>query len=250
MTAVQQPVRVRLDCNGAVRGSRLGPPALERGTQRATLRRAHKVPVLRGACCYRTVAYEAACVLAGSLPIHLRVKERIWWYRDTRRIGGDGSQSSEDSSAKARGRLKEEMATLWQVEWEKFNEANWTRRLIPDVREWLKGKCKRTMDHHLALLLTGHGVFNEYRVRIGKAEDAACWGCGFATENAEHVLLACPRWNDERATLEEAMGARVAVHDAMKRTCKSTETWTALKRFARVTMDQTIQRKNEVRRRR
>lgn len=140
------------------------------------------------------------------------------------------------------------MITLWQAEWEKFNEANWTRRLIPNVREWLQGKEKRTMDHHLAQLLTGHGVFNEYRARIGKTEHTACWDCEYEADNAEHVLLACPRWDEERTLLEEALGARIAVHDIMKLACKKAEAWLALKRFARVTMGHRIQKENEVQR--
>lgn len=223
-----------------------GGPVLERGTLRLALRRAHKVPVLRVACCYRTTAYEAACVLGGTLPVHLRIKERIRWYKNLRQTRGEDPLRTRESRDKARKKLREDIVALWQAEWDNFNESNWTRRLIPDLREWLKGSGKVKMDYHLAQLLTGHGVFNQYRVRIGKTEDPACWDCGFAVDNAEHVLLACPRWSKERETLEEALGARVAIHDIVGRACKSTDSWTALRGFARTIMDNRIQKENEI----
>jgi hypothetical protein len=37
---------------------------------------------------------------------------------------------------------------------------------------------------------------------------SACCRCGGADETVEHVLLACPRWTDERKTLRESVGDR------------------------------------------
>ena len=42
-------------------------------------------------------------------------------------------------------------------------------------------------------MLTGHGIFNNYRVRINKETDDKCWDCDASPVDAEHVLLRCPR---------------------------------------------------------
>ena len=42
-------------------------------------------------------------------------------------------------------------------------------------------------------MLTGHGIFNNYRVRINKETDDKCWDCDASPVDAKHVLLRCPR---------------------------------------------------------
>lgn len=202
-----------------------GTPVLERANLRMILRRAHKVPVLRVACCYRTVAYEAACVLAGTPPNHLQIKDRLRWFRASREFRGLGPQSAVGGRSAARKVIKEQIASLWNEEWAHFDPSNWTRRLIPDARGWLKDCGVLFMDHHLAQVLSGHGVFNEYRTRIGKADSTACWDCQHPMDNAEHVLFHCPRWNSERDKLEGTLGGRLDIGDLIKRARRNKESW-------------------------
>lgn len=179
-------------------------------------------------------------MLAGAIPVHLRIK-----YNNMRGSRGKSEKSSGESRENERKRLRDDIVALWQSEWDEFDEANWTKRLIPDIKEWPNRNDKANIDYHLAQLLTGHGVFNEYRVRIGKTDDPACWDCGHVADNTEHVLLACPRWNNERATLEEALGAGVNLQ-LVRRACKSSRTWTAFRNYARTTMGARIQKENEI----
>ena len=79
---------------------------------------------LRVACAYRTVSYEAVCVLAGMMPIGIIVKEdeECFNQRDTR-----GVRNTIRSSSMAR----------WQREWSNTTKGRWTHRLIPELAGWI-----------------------------------------------------------------------------------------------------------------
>lgn len=159
-------------------------------------------------------------------------------------LRGSGAPPAE-GLAVARKKLKEEMLTIWQAQWEVFKDTNWTRRLIPNVQGWLKGHAIGGLDYHLAQLLSGHGVFNKFRARIGKSDTTECWDCGHEMDDAEHLLLDCARWDAERASLEKELGGRLTVQNVVKLANANGVTWKALKSFARVTMDHRIRRENE-----
>ena len=55
-------------------------------------------------------------------------------------------------------------------------------------------------------LLTGHGIFNYYRHRIGKESHISCWDCGNDLDDAEHVCFKCSKWMVERTALKSEVG--------------------------------------------
>nr|CAH7765509.1 unnamed protein product [Callosobruchus chinensis] len=72
------------------------------------------------------------------------------------------------SSAK---RNAERLITLreWLDLWyETTQVAQWTKRVIPDIHTWQA--------------LTGHGLFRQYRKRIGKIDSDECTHCGQISE--------------------------------------------------------------------
>ena len=72
-------------------------------------------------------------------------------------------------------------------------------------------KLYRAMSSDQAAILiqarTGHCRLNKSLFTKGLRESAQC-GCGKGDETFEHVLLACPRWSDERNILRESVGDR------------------------------------------
>ena len=50
--------------------------ALERGANKDILRSAHRTALIRTTTSYRTTSYQALCVLAGRMPIH--IKAGMW----------------------------------------------------------------------------------------------------------------------------------------------------------------------------
>ena len=54
------------------------------------------------------------------------------------------------------------------------------------------------VDYHWAQLLTGHGAFQAFKKRIGKATEDKCKSCiEDLREDAEHVLFVCTAYDEE-----------------------------------------------------
>jgi hypothetical protein len=132
--------------------------------------------MLRVACCYRTVSYEAAAVVSGIPPLNLLAEERKNVYN-----GMDAEVAHE--------RLLED----WQQVWVVAVNGRWTHRLIGDVGKWHKRKHGE-MTFHMTQVLTGHGCFNAYLKRFGKSETDACAQCGASPDDAEHAVFRCDAW--------------------------------------------------------
>lgn len=55
-------------------------------------------------------------------------------------------------------------------------------------------------------LITGHGIFNQYRKKINKDTDERCWDCNADSHDAEHALFNCSRCQILRTPLENHAG--------------------------------------------
>ncbi|XP_055522533.1 uncharacterized protein LOC129716720 [Wyeomyia smithii] len=99
--------------------------ALGTSSYRDKLESTYRLMCLRVACVYRTVSYEAICVLAGMMPISIIVKEdeECFDQRDTR-----GIRTARRSTS----------MTRWQREWSNSTKVRWTYRLIPDIAGWIE----------------------------------------------------------------------------------------------------------------
>lgn len=61
------------------------------------------------------------------------------------------------------------------------------------------GTMAKEVSFHLSLLLTGHGCFNDYLFRFGKASTKACSQCGASPDTAEHSIFKCDSFYHSRA---------------------------------------------------
>ena len=117
--------------------------------------------LLRVCSAYRTTPTAGAEAIAGIAPAHLLVEERTLVYNTNDRV-------------EARQRLEQK----WQEEWEdpEATTAQWTRRLMPDIRGWSNRRHGET-NYYLTQFLTGHGIFGNYLLRFGLIESDECWYC-------------------------------------------------------------------------
>lgn len=70
---------------------------------------------------------------------------------------------------------EEEAVDKWRSKWIRSNAHIWTWKLIEDAATF--PKMKRNIKHYTVQLLTGHGIFNTYRVRINKETVDKFWYC-------------------------------------------------------------------------
>lgn len=184
---------------------------LIQGVQRRAL-----IRVISG---YRTVATSAVQVIAGVPPISLMAEERGRIY-----LRGGGREPH------VKAEERELTLQLWQAQWREPSETGiWTRRLIPNVVEWVK--CEhREVEHFLAQFLSGHGAFRQYTFKIKKTPDERCIYCG-DRDTAEHTVLECPRWVVERTTLQILVGLELDAQNIIQMMIRSRRLWREIHAF-------------------
>lgn len=186
---------------------------------------AHRTSALRIACAYRTVSGDAAQVIAGLPPIDLLATERMRQYRRKKGFPEDplcdGVQQQHDPASERAYTINE-----WQRRWDASGNGRWTHLLIPRIEPWISRKHGE-VNYHLTQILTGHGGFREYLHRIGAATTPDCPSCPGITETAKHVLLECPRFEQDRRRLECITGSRVTVAGYVASMLRCRELWDA-----------------------
>lgn len=113
--------------------------------------------------------------------------------------------------------------------------------ISPIIDEWLDRKYG-SMSFHLSQLMTGHGCFNQYLYRIGKTDSPICAHCGDESDSAEHTLIRCRTWEEERQELRKEMGTYLEEDEALtlakviQLAVKSEKVWRAFNNFAETVM--------------
>lgn len=138
---------------------------------------------------FRTISDDAAHALSGITPIDLDIKGKY--------LASEGYTQLE---------IKEWIRGVWQTRWQESQRGRWTYKLIPQLTEWADCEHK-TVDYHMTQFLTDHGCFRGYLFRFRHVDTAQCLYCTDAVETAEHILLHCSRFAEERAQLVALAGS-------------------------------------------
>uniref|UniRef100_A0A2M4BC28 Putative waldo-6 aae n=1 Tax=Anopheles marajoara TaxID=58244 RepID=A0A2M4BC28_9DIPT len=174
------------------------------------LNRTYRLMTMRVISAYRTISSEAACVIAGMIPIGIILAE-------------DRECSQQRGIRGAREAARRRSVARWQRQWDQAKDGRWTHRLIPDLEPWLSRRHGE-VDFFLTQFLSGHGCFRSYHHRFGHVGSPACPECGSNVEETpEHVVFECPRFAVERAEI-----ASLGVDNIVAEMCRKEETWKAV----------------------
>lgn len=184
---------------------------------------AYRRIALRVARAFRTVSYDAVCVIADMMPIHLRAEELNLMYRR-------GRKRPVPERRTISVEVKLETRERWQRLWNASCKGRWTHRLIPDVTAWSSRKHGE-VDHYLAQLLTGHGCFRAYQVRFKLDDEASCPFCQTEEETVEHVFFHCPRFTEEREELERVLHTQLSPDSIVGEMIANEANWGAVANF-------------------
>jgi Zn finger protein HypA/HybF involved in hydrogenase expression len=88
------------------------------------------------------------------------------------------------------------------------------------------------------MLLTGHGIFNEYKIRINKESNNKCWECNEDPDDAEHALYKCPKWTTQRVELENKIGDTLTNKNFINKVLNNEDSWTNFKKLRHDIMKQ------------
>lgn len=185
--------------------------------------------LLRIACAYRTVSYNALLTITGIPPITLLIQEREQLSR---------TKNGNDPIMKGRERLK--TIKKWQELWDSnTTNAAWTKRLIPNLEPWVA--CRfRTLNFYLTQFLTGHGSFGSYTNRFKLTDNDTCIYCG-AVDSVEHTFYECVKWIPLRGSLRDEIGVDLNVSNTISTMLSSQETWNRISHMISVILTSKIE---------
>lgn len=184
------------------------------------LERVQRRAALRTCCGYRTISTEAAFVISSIPPMELLIMER------TERRAGE-----------AKDVCRARLLARWQQRWDdNTTKAQWTKRLIPNIIQWVTRRHGDT-DFHLTQVLSGHGCFEAYKHRFRIAGSNICMYCG-VEDDAEHTLFHCPRWTSERSVITDTIQGLLTPANMISVMIESASNWETVRRFTTGVMKQ------------
>jgi retron-type reverse transcriptase len=197
--------------------------ALEKSRNLEIMNRVHRLAVLRVASAYRTVSYDAACVVTGLIPIKMLLMEdkRCWLEKQ---VNGDPK----------RAQHREHSISLWQEHWDNSTKGRWTHKVIPQVKPWLE-RPHGEVDYFITQFLTGHGGFKTYLHKIRKTDSPLCDTCKTLEETPEHVLFVCSRFQNERHNTFIA-NRHISAVSLTEYMCESKEIWERVAKYMKYTL--------------
>lgn len=192
--------------------------------------RVQRTSALRIACAYRTVSKEAILVIAGVTPISLLARERQHIYQLRKEV------SKDEATRQAKQRTRE----LWMERWRITKNAAWTKRLINNLSTWVD-RQHGEVNFYTTQLLSGHGNFQHYLYKMGKAESPKCLLCGNERDDVQHTFFYCDAWKEGRKRLEEEVG-RINPDNIVYMMLQSEQKWTSIERYTQTVLRKKMRR--------
>lgn len=184
---------------------------------------------------YRTVSADAAMLLAGIPPMCIQAAywKRVYLRVRDCKIDGTWTERLENE-------IKDDEKIVLLRQWRIYSERpdaagkRTCEAIIPILDTWLD-RSWGMMTYRITQLFTGHGCFNTFLYRIGKADTSICEYCQ-EEDSTEHHIAACPRWNTERETLVEKIGNDLQLKAIAQKISNDKDMWQAFHQFAETTL--------------
>lgn len=217
-----------------------GAPIWEEALRRdnvALLRQPQRAIARRVARCYRTVSYDAVCVLAGAPPWDLEARVLAYVYRRSAELRSLGRADVAEEIRHERSRAQDVLMDVWEVRLAEPSAGHRTVEAIrPVLREWI-GRRHGAVTFRLAQVLSGHGCFGRYLCRVARREPTEeCHHCGSPEDTAQHTLAECCAWAEERSALVSAIGADLSLPAVVAAMLESEGNWGAVLSFCEQVM--------------
>lgn len=184
---------------------------------------------------HNTVSYDAACVVAGAIPIDLALEERraLFNLRKERDVEIDSlSIRKEDLDNRTKRFIRSEVLNMWQTRWSNSTKGAVTKLYFEHVCDRLRSHWIKP-DFFTTQLLTGHGEIRSKLFQRNLTEQAEC-ECR-QVETVEHIILECEKFCPQRLAILDLLGSLGLRTDTVK-TLVRKETFHLFADFAREVM--------------
>ncbi|CAH2094760.1 unnamed protein product [Euphydryas editha] len=175
---------------------------------KAALRSAQRIIVVRVIRGHRTVSWAAATALAGDSPWELVAEGR--------------SANAEVGEGPGGAAVRHTR----------------TDAIRPVLERWMRRK-RIPLTFRLTQVLTRHGCFGDYLCRTAQREPTPeCHDCGAAVDSAQHTLEVSPRWAALCQSLTSVLGGDLSLPSIITAMLGDDEFWKAMVSFCETVMSQ------------
>jgi hypothetical protein len=197
--------------------------ALVRGLHRMTV-----IRIIRG---YRTVSYASATVLAASPPFELQalaLKKRYEGRTITLQQGSVVAPQPVDQEA-----ANEEIWRRWRTQLDMEDTTRPHRAVRSVLPNWEAWKNRRgvPLTYRMTQMLTGHGVFGEFLLRIGREVTSICHHYKEGEDTAQHTLGSCTAWEEPRRMQQAEIGVNLAPEAIVEAALRDRREYSAVRVF-------------------
>lgn len=203
----------------------------------APIRRLQKSIALRVIRGYKTIAYEAAILLARIPPLYLMAAK----YRRSYEKYKELINSEEDVTAARKREIRTSSEILLRRQWKAHLRnpdlpgLRVRSYILPIFEDWLDRE-HGSLTFYLTQLITGHGSFGAFLARIGKISTPICQYCYEEDDTAQHVISVCPNWENERESLRGIFGEDLSLEAIMNAIVRDVNKWETACSFARIVL--------------
>ena len=185
-------------------GAPLWSKAITKSYNKSKIRSMQRLINIRIIKSFRTISFEASCILSGLVPLDLKIEAYVHAYNKIRHEGVVGNEITTNKSR--RQDIKNEMHKIceerWQEEWSRSTKCELTKSYFPTVLSRLA--VKLPCSPSLTTLLCGHGKLQSYYFRFKISETPMCI-CESVEQTVDHVIYMCPIYQDVRSNFINAI---------------------------------------------
>ena len=185
-------------------GSPMWCSAIRKEKNRRKIIRVHRMMNIKIIKAFRTISYEASCILSGLIPLDLKIRAEANSYY---KLSSEGLLGLKDAQNKRRQRdIKEQVLKSleeeWETQWANSKNGAITKTFFPTVSSRLKVNLPSSPN--ITAILSGHGKLRSYYFRF-KINDSATCDCGAEDQSVDHIVYECPIYEIERSFLISAV---------------------------------------------
>jgi len=200
------------------------------------LRHMQRVIAIRVIAGYRTISTDASLLLARIFPadLHAAYYRRVFLRVHELRRQGLWNKLEEKEIKKEEEIL---LRRQWKISLQRRDIAGvrTCRAIEPQLGLWLD-RQHGEMTFHATQIIAGHGCFQSYLHRIGKAETPVCVFCESEEDTPDHTLQRCTEWNTHRELLSSMVGQDLTLNTLISQMLQSEDNWEAFVTFSEAVM--------------
>ena len=180
-------------------GAPMWSTAISKQYNRKKLRSVQRLINIRIVKSFRTLSFDASCIISGFLPLDLKIEASARAYHKIKQEGvsGNGTSSNKSRRLEIKSEMLKISETKWEEEWEKTTNGEITKAYFPTVLS--RRAVKLPWSASLTTLLSGHGKIKHYYFRFKISETPLCI-CGNGEQSVNHIIYTCPIYTNERTS--------------------------------------------------